>query len=139
MIKNFDEFINESSYHIPFDEIYGENGKHLAGLPFVVDEMDYVKYPRYEFKIATIKEIKDFEGTTVSRDFWLAIYDYDCLEVERKNDYTLINANMKKFRNIIVGKNLYIYVCNPSDVNELKQRCQKAAKTYNFKSVNFIE
>ena len=105
----------------------------------LADEKDYVNYPRYEFVFSTAKEVKNFENTTFSRDLWLAIYDYDTLEVNHKNDFALIDANMKKFGNVIVGKSLYIYAFNKSDVAELKQRCENATKEYKFKSVNFIE
>ena len=139
MIKNFEEFINEAAYHVPLDGITDGTGKMLASLSLFADERDYIKYPRYEFVFSAAKEVKDFENTTFSRDLWLAIYDYDTLEVNHKNDFTLINANMKKFGNVIVGKKLYIYAFNKSDVAELKQRCENAAKEYKFKSVNFIE
>lgn len=139
MIKNFEEFINEAAYHVPLDGIIDSTGKYLANINLFADEKDYVNYPRYEFVFSTAKEVKDFENTTFSRDLWLAIYDYDTLEVNHKNDFALIDANMKKFGNVIVGKKLYIYAFNKSDVAELKQRCENAAKEYKFKSVNFIE
>jgi len=139
MIKNFEEFINEAAYHVPLDGIIDSTGKYLANISLIADEKDYVNYPRYEFVFSTAKEVKDFENTTFSRDLWLAIYDYDTLEVNHKNDFALIDANMKKFGNVIVGKKLYIYAFNKSDVAELKQRCENAAKKYKFKSVNFIE
>lgn len=139
MIKKFEEFINEAAYHVPLDGIVDSTGKYLANINLLADEKDYVNYPRYEFVFSTAKEVKNFENTTFSRDLWLAIYDYDTLEVNHKNDFTLIDANMKKFGNVIVGKSLYIYAFNKSDVTELKQRCENAAKEYKFKSVNFIE
>lgn len=139
MIKNFEEFINEAAYHVPLDGIIDSTGKYLANINLLADEKDYVNYPRYEFVFSTAKEVKNFENTTFSRDLWLAIYDYDTLEVNHKNDFTLIDANMKKFGNVIVGKSLYIYAFNKSDVAELKQRCENAAKEYKFKSVNFID
>lgn len=139
MIKNFEEFINEAAYHVPLDGIIDSTGKYLANINLLADEKDYVNYPRYEFVFSTAKEVKNFENTTFSRDLWLAIYDYDTLEVNHKNDFALIDANMKKFGNVIVGKSLYIYAFNKSDVAELKQRCENAAKEYKFKSVNFIE
>lgn len=139
MIKNFEEFINEAAYHVPLDGIIDSTGKYLANISLLADEKDYVNYPRYEFVFSTAKEVKNFENTTFSRDLWLAIYDYDTLEVNHKNDFALIDANMKKFGNVIVGKSLYIYAFNKSDVAELKQRCENAAKEYKFKSVNFIE
>lgn len=139
MIKNFDEFINEAAYHVPLDGIIDSTGKYLANISLLADEKDYVNYPRYEFVFSTAKEVKNFENTTFSRDLWLAIYDYDTLEVNHKNDFALIDANMKKFGNVIVGKSLYIYAFNKSDVAELKQRCENAAKEYKFKSVNFID
>lgn len=139
MIKNFEEFINEAAYHVPLDGIIDSTGKYLANINLLADEKDYVNYPRYEFVFSAAKEVKDFQNTTFSRDLWLAIYDYDTLEVNHKNDFALIDANMKKFGNVIVGKKLYIYAFNKSDIAELKQRCENAVKGYKFKSVNFIE
>ena len=136
MIKNFNEFVNEAAYHVPLDGIIGK-GKFLANRAFVIDEEDYVKYPRYEFVLPNAKSKSDFEGTTASRDFWLAIYDYDSI-MDNNNDYTVIDANMKRFINVIFGKKLYIYCLNPEDVGELKTRCENAKSTYDFSSVKFI-
>lgn len=137
MIKLFEEFVNEAAYHVPLDGIMGKGGRALADRAFVIDEEDYVKYPRYEFVLPSAKNREDFEANTASREFWMAIYDYDGV-MDNNNDYTAINANMKKFINVIFGKKLYIYCTNPENVGELKTRCENAKNTYNFTSVKFI-
>lgn len=136
MIKNFDEFVNEAAETIPLDSIM-KNGKLLATTKQHADKTEYIHFPRYEFVFSTAKQVRDFVDTTFSRDFWLALYDYDDIMTDN-NDYTLIDANMKKFNNVIVGKALYVYAYNKSDVAEMKQRCENAAKSYNFKSTTFI-
>lgn len=137
MIKKFDEFLNEALTQIPLESIM-KNGQYVASTKLHADKTEYTHFPRYEFVFTTAKQLKDFCDTTYCRDFWLALYDYDDV-IQDNNDYTLIDANMKKFNNVIVGKTLYIYAYNKSDVAEMKQRCENAAKSYNFKSTKFVE
>lgn len=137
MIKKFDEFINEALTQIPLESIM-KNGQYVASTKLHADKMEYMRFPRYEFVFGSEKQLRNFCDTTYCREFWLALYDYDDV-IQDNNDYTLIDANMKKFNNVIVGKTLYIYAYNKSDVAELKQRCENAAKKYKFKSIDFIE
>lgn len=142
-IYKFEQFIAESAKTVatktPFESVLDNQGRILASLPtFKDDDTDFMMCPKYEFTFTNMKNVKEFEDTTYSNDFWKAIYDYDGV-MHEKNDYKAIDKNMKKFGNKIVGKKLYIYCYDKKDSIELQQRCEVAKDTCHFDTVKYIE
>jgi hypothetical protein len=135
-MRGYDTLKNSAGEYIrntPLAGISFPNGKDVS-LRLWHDEDDFENMPRYKFTFRLKREMEDFTNTTASREFWLAIYDWDKQDIE-PNDYDRIQANMHKFGNVILGKDLFIYAYEKSDIKELKERCEKAAGTFEFKSV----
>lgn len=144
-ILRVEEFVNEQatandkSKNTPLECIMDGQGKILASLPTLKDkDTDFLLCPKYEFVFPNVKTKKEFEDTTYSNDFWKAVYDYDSIFGET-NDYKVIDANMKKFGNKIVGKKLYIYCYDKKDSIELQKRCEAAKNTCDFVTVKYTE
>lgn len=140
MIKRFDEFLNESKLGTnTFDEIIGTDGSVLASCGYF-NKPELESCYRYYFEFKSVKDVKNFFETSDSAYFWKEIYDYDPIPGS-DNDFAKIDANMKRFRNICIGKKLYVYTPNKSDKSEMFSRCEKAAKAYTrvgFKSHGIV-
>jgi hypothetical protein len=140
-MKDLRDYINEGrngNIDVPLSEILGSDGRSLAHIPYFNNAREYYNHPRCQFVFNTAKEAKDFRDTTFSREFWLAIYDYDSVMLD-SNDYANINSNMSKFGNLMNGKNLCVYCIDDAMKDELFKRCKNAEKEYKFKSVEYIE
>lgn len=138
-MKDIKDYITEAiKVDVPLSEIIDSDGRSLAHLPYFEKPENYWKHSRYEFEFSTAREMKDFLDTTESRDFWMAIYDYDSLNME-KNDFTEIAKWMRTFGNLSGKKSVIIYVFHEEFLDELKQHCEKAKETHAFKSVKFVE
>jgi hypothetical protein len=137
-MKDLRDYITESVVNVSLSEILDSDGRSLAHLPYFKDAKDYYRHNRCQFVFKSVKEANDFQETTFSREFWLAIYDYDSV-IRDSNDYGKINSNMSKFGNIMNGKNLCVYCFDDTLKDELFLRCKNAEKEYNFKSVEYIE
>lgn len=140
-ILNYNEFVSESAskrIDTPLSDIIDAQGKVLASLPQLKDnDTDFMQCPRYEFVFTSAKDAKEFADTTYSNDFWKAIYGYDSI-LKDTNDFSAINAEMKKFGNKMVGRKLYVYCYDKSDTSELEARCENAKTACNFSSVKYI-
>lgn len=147
-MKELKEFLTESllneakyNFYVPLDEIVNDEGN------IVVKQSnnhlnDFYKKPSFEFVFKSTKDLEKFINTNSNRDFWLCIYDYDCLssiEDSKYNNINKVTELMNSWGNIIINNKLYIFCNDLTKLDEFTKRCQNAENTLDFKKVTYYE